>query len=48
MGLGFLVFLLLLFSAYVSNSDMQDDMKVGTNVAVVIIFIVIFVFTVIL
>lgn len=47
MGLGFLFFLLLLFSAYVSNSDMKEDMKVGVNVAVIIIIIVIFVFTVI-
>lgn len=48
MGLGFLIVILLVFSAYVSNADIEENLKVGTNVVIAVIFVAIILFTVIL
>jgi hypothetical protein len=39
MGLGIVFTLLYIFSAYVSNSDMDENLKVGTNVVIAVIIV---------
>ena len=36
----FVVMLLLTASAFVSNSDVEDNVKVGVNIIVILIFVI--------